>query len=365
MKFNRLAKIGAITAAAALLLSGCAANEGSQNSAEPSTSTISGTFAGAGASAQEAAQASWITEFQKAHNGVTINYNPVGSGDGRKQFINGATVYAGSDSYLKDDELAGNFAICAPDTKAIDLPVYISPIAVIFNIEGVDELNVDAELLAKIFKGEIRNWNDAAVAALNPNATLPDAEITVVHRSDSSGTTENFTDYIAANAPAAWGEEPSDDFPFSFRGAEGAKGTSGVVSAVENGVNTIGYADASKAGSLATAALKVGDEFVNFTPEAAAKVVDASPVVPGREVNDLAIELDRTTTEAGAYPLVLISYLIVCEQYANAKDAEFVKAFASYIASPEGQAAAQAGAGSAPISAATAAKVQASIDSIK
>lgn len=373
MKSTTLWKTVGTLAASALILSACAANETPTQSSAPSaqsdaggeTAAISGTFNGAGASAQEAAQASWIAAFQSQNADVTINYNPVGSGSGRKQFIEGATVYAGSDSFLKDDELAGSFARCAPDTKAIDLPVYISPIAVVFNVDGVKALNLDSGTLAKIFKGEITSWDDPAIKALNADATLPTAPITVVHRSDDSGTTDNFTDYLAATAPEVWDAEPADKFPFSFAGAEGAQGTSGVISAVTNGKNTIGYADASKAGELSTVALKVGEQFVSFTPEAAATVIDASPLVEGRAANDLAVEIDRTTTAAGAYPLVLVSYLIVCEQYANPADAEFAKSYATFIASEEGQLAAQEGAGSAPISEETRVAVMKAIDTIR
>lgn len=370
-----LATITALVAA--LALTGCAANESSkpesggtssqsgQSGSETTASALSGTFAGAGASAQEAAQASWIAAFQEKNPDVTINYSPVGSGDGRKQFIEGATVYAGSDSYLKDEELEGTFARCADGSKAIDLPVYISPIAVVFNVEGVDALNLDPDTLAKIFKGEISNWNDPAIAALNSDATLPDSQITVVYRSDDSGTTKNFTDYLHATAPEAWPAEAEEAFPGDFAGADGAQGTSGVISSVTNGQGTIGYADASKIGDLNTVALKVGESFVKYSPEGAAAVVDASPMVDGRSEHDLAVKLDRATTAEGAYPLVLVSYLIVCESYADEKDAAFVKDYASFIASEEGQKVAAEGAGSAPISADTRTAIEAAIASIK
>ncbi len=358
-----------------LTTAACAANEGKSQApsdkqseaGQPgeSGSGISGTFNGAGASAQEAAQASWIAAFQEANGDVTINYNPIGSGDGRKQFIEGAITYAGSDSFLSDEEIAGEFARCTPDTKALDLPVYISPIAVAFNVEGVDALNFDPQTLAKVFKGEIKTWDDPAIKAINPDASLPATAITVVHRSDDSGTTKNFTDYLNKTAPEIWTEKAEDKFPFSFPGAEGAQGTTGVVQAISSGSGTIGYADASKIGDLPTAAIKVGDEFVTYSPQGAAKVVDASPLAEGRPANDVAVKLDRNTTEPGAYPLVLVSYLIVCSEYKDDKDAQFVKSYASYIASPEGQAASQEGAGSAPISDTTRAAVQRAIDSIK
>lgn len=371
----------ALTSTAALALTaalaGCATNEGSaadtntvdegqSETAAPTDPGLSGTFSGAGASSQEAAQAAWIAAFQTANPDVTINYNPVGSGGGRKQFIEGATVYAGSDSYLAEDELDGGTpGKCVADTPALNFPVYISPIAVVFQLDGVDSLNLDAATIARIFKGEITTWDDTAITELNPDATLPTQPITVVYRSDDSGTTKNFADYLNANVPDIWGDKPEDKFPYSFAGAEGAQGSSGVVDAVKGGAGTIGYVDASKAGDLSSVALQVGDEFVKYSPEGAAAVVDASPRVEGRTEGDMAIELDRTTTEAGVYPLVLVSYLIVCENYNDPNDGAFAKAFAQYVISPEGQQTAHEGAGSAPLSADTRDALAGAIEKIK
>ncbi|WP_241980104.1 phosphate ABC transporter substrate-binding protein PstS [Cryobacterium glaciale] len=347
MNFKRFGRPAVIAIAAGLALSSCAANEGAAPAADASASTLTGTLNGAGSSAMDAAQQAWIAAFQTANTGVTINYEPSGSGGGREAFIAGGTDFAGSDSYLGTDELAGEFASCVPGTKAVDLPVYISPIAVIFNVEGVDELNMDADTLAKIFSGAITTWDDAAIVALNPDATLPAETINAVHRSDDSGTTKNFTDYLGqAAASGLWDEKASDTFPF---GGEGAKGTSGVVDAVTNGTNMIGYADASQAGTLSTAKLMVGDEFVAYTPEAAAEVVVGSPLVADRAADDLALDLNRKTTNPAEYPLVLVSYAIVCNEYADAAQGELVKAYVEFISSAEGQAVAEENAGVAPM----------------
>lgn len=362
MNLKRFGAPAVIAVAATIALSSCAANEGGAAPSE-SAEALSGTINAAGASSQGSAQEAWITAFQTANAGVTVNYEPSGSGAGREAFIAGGTAFAGSDSYLKDEELAGEFAACAPGTSAVDLPVYISPIAVIFNVDGVDELNLDGATLAKIFKGDITTWNDPAIAALNKGAALPSAPITAVHRSDDSGTTKNFADYLNQVAPDVWTEDPADAFPFQT--GEGAQGTSGVVDAVTNGVNTIGYADASRAGDLGVAKIKVGDEFVGYSAEAAAAVVAESPLVEGRADNDIAIKLDRTTTDPSHYPLVLVSYAIVCTEYADAAQGELVKSYVGYMASPEGQATAAESAGAAPLSAELSAKVAAVVATIK
>lgn len=362
MNLKRFGVPAVIAVTAALALSSCAANEGGA-APEESASTLSGNLVGAGASSQDAAQQSWIAGFQTANPDVTIDYDPSGSGAGRETFLEGASDFAGSDRAFDDEELAaGGFAKCAPDSTIVELPLYISPIAVIFNVEGVDTLNLDAATIAGIFAGTITNWNDPAIAATNPDATLPDLAITPVHRSDDSGTTENFTEYLGAAAPDVWTYEADGVWP--FEGGEAAQGTSGLVDAVTNGTGTIGYADASRAGDLGTVAVQVGDEFVSYSPEAAAAIVDASPFAEGRAEGDLAIEIDRTSTEAGVYPVVLVSYLIACGTYADAENVELVTSYLSYIASPEGQDTAATDAGSAPISDALREKVTAAIDSI-
>lgn len=345
----------------ALVLSACATNE--TETPEETASTLSGTLVGAGASSMGAAQETWIAAFQTANPDVTVTYDPTGSGAGRETFAGGGSDFAGSDRAFNDEELAGEvtFAACAPDSAIVQLPLYISPIAVIFNVEGIDSLNMSADVIAGIFAQSITNWNDPAIAELNEGVELPDLAITAVHRSDDSGTTDNFTDYLAQAAPSVWTFEADGVWPLDS--GEAAQGTSGVVDAVTNGVGTIGYADASRAGDLGTVSVQVGDEFVPFSPEAAAAIVDASPFVEGRADVDLSIELDRTPDSA-AYPVVLVAYSIACETYVDPAKAELVKAYFSYLASPEGQADAAEGAGSAPISDALFERVSAAIEAI-
>ena len=364
MNLKRFGVPAVIAVTAAIALSSCAANESGAAAPSESASSLSGNLVGAGSSAQDAAQQAWIASFQTANPDVTIDYDPSGSGAGRETFLEGASDFAGSDRAFNDEEIAaGGFAKCAPETDIVELPVYISPIAVIFNVEGVDSLDLDPATVAGIFAGTITKWNDPAIAGQNPDATLPDQAITPVHRSDDSGTTENFTDYLAAAAPDVWTFDPDGVWP--IEGGEAAQGTSGVVDAVTNGTGTIGYADASRAGDLGIVSIKVGDEYVSYSPEAAAAVVDASPLAEGRSEGDLAIEVDHATEEAGVYPIVLVSYLIGCQQYADSENVELVKSYFSYIASPEGQDAAAEAAGSAPISDSLREQITTAIDSIK
>jgi phosphate transport system substrate-binding protein len=364
MNSTRLSGAAVLAAVVALSLSSCASNEPSAGSDDASASTLLGTLNGIGASSQGSAQESWISAFQTANTDVTVNYSPDGSGAGREAFIAGGqnAMFAGSDRAFTTEELEGTFGQCADGVKPIDIPAYISPIAMIFQIDGVDELNLDPATAAGIFTGAITTWNDPAIVALNPDATMPDAAITAVHRSDKSGTTENFAKYLTTAAGSVWDAEPTDTWP--YEGGEAAAQTSGVVGAVTGGTNVIGYADASKAGELGVAKIKVGDEFVGYSPEAAAAVVEASPEAEGREENDIAIDLDYTTEAPGVYPIVLVSYLITCQEYEDAAVAELVKAYVGYVVSAEGQRLAAEQAGSAPLSEAIAAEAKAAVESI-
>ncbi|MEK9535681.1 MAG: phosphate ABC transporter substrate-binding protein PstS [Aquiluna sp.] len=377
---SKLMRLAAVAGASALVLSGCAANEAEAPATSAATNQssdngeavvqLSGTLDGSGASSMAAGQEAWVAAFQTANPGVTVNYNPTGSGTGRDQFEQGLTFFTGSDAYYKDEELATNHPNCAGDSDDVfEFPIWISPIAVIFNLDGIDSLNMAPGTIAKIFSGQISNWNDAEIQAANPGVSLPDLTITYVHRSDESGTSENFTDWLAKAAPSAWVDTAGaplgaiETWPSDVAG-EGAQGTSGVVAAVAAGNGTIGYADASRAGDLGTIAVGVGDAFVPFSPEAAAKIVDVSDLVSGRPDTSLAYDLRRDTTESGVYPVVLVSYLQGCMDYADDAMAELVKAYANFIISEEGQNVAAEAAGSAPISPALREKAQAILDAI-
>ncbi|KUM38256.1 phosphate ABC transporter substrate-binding protein PstS [Arthrobacter sp. EPSL27] len=365
LRFGRHAAT-AVIAAGALALTACGSDNATGTAPAPAASgpSVTGTLTGIGSSAQGAAMDAWKTSFAAANQGATVQYSPDGSGAGRKALLDGSAQFGGSDAYLKDEEYASSTAQCGPD-GALAIPVYISPIAVAFNLPDVKELNLDAATVAKIFRGEIATWNDPAIAALNPDATLPDLKVTPVNRSDDSGTTTNFTEYLAAAAPEAWTDKASGVWPASLQG-ENAKGTSGVVKTVTDTPGAVTYADDSAvSGKLGVAQIKVGETFTKISAEAAAKAVDAGKPVEGRNANDLSIKLDRTTTIEGAYPIVLVSFHIVCSSYDKQETVDLVKAFENYVVSEAGQQAAADAAKSAPLSKELQDKAAKSIESIK
>jgi phosphate transport system substrate-binding protein len=341
-------------AALALALTGCGGNDddgdgGSGDSDVKVDDSISGELAIGGSSAQEAAQNAWIVGFGDLAPDVSITYDPVGSGGGRENFISGGYAFAGSDAYLTDDdgELTAAKEACGGDP--IEVPDYVSPIAIIYNLDGVDNLQLTPAAVAGIFAGTIKTWDDPAIADSNPDADLPSDPIQPVHRSDESGTTENFTDYLDAVAADTWTAGAVETWP-DEAGGEGAKSTSGVVKVVTDSAGTIGYADASQAGDLSHALIGVGDQFVEPSADAAAAVLDVSPRVEGRPDVDMAFDLAHDTTEAGVYPIVLTSYILACQTYDDENTAKMVQAYLSYVLSDEGQQFAAGEAGSAPLS---------------
>lgn len=211
----------AVVCGMALLASvaACGDNTASTTGAAPSTvaidesvASLTGEYAGAGASSQQTAVEAWIEGFRSIAPKATVAYNPSGSGAGVSTFLTGSTAWAGSDKALSADEVEQSKGVCASGT-AFDVPVYVSPIAVAFNLDGIStagkHINMDAATIAGIFNGSIAKWNDEKIREQNAGLELPDLAITVVHRSDKSGTTQNFVSYLKDAAP--------DYGPTSFR----------------------------------------------------------------------------------------------------------------------------------------------------
>ena len=379
MKLHRFGSAAAVVLASGLVLTACGnddptatteetSSEADNGAAESEAATsdeaaaeLSGDLKGAGASSQESAMSAWIAGYQGVQPDVTVAYDPIGSGGGRENLIAGAVDFAGSDAYLDEEEREAVKDVCG-DGGAIHIPVYISPVAIPYNLEGVDELNLRPEVLAQIFDQKITKWNDPVIVADNPDAELPDLDITVVNRADESGTTENFMEYLSAAAPEQWTYEADKAWPVA--GGEAAPQTTGVIDVVTSTAGAIGYADASAVTGSA-AKIGVGEEFVEFSPEAAAKVVDASSSADTGVEGDLALDLARDTTESGAYPIVLVSYHVACTSYDDAERANVVKDFLHYVVSEDGQAAASEAAGSAPVSPELRTKADALIDTIQ
>jgi phosphate transport system substrate-binding protein len=334
------------TAIAALTLTAC----GSDNNAGTSSSGSASPAGNAGAAdcggknsvtaEGSTAQQNAIAEFNKVWgqvcSGKTLAYNPTGSGAGVDQFIAKQVDFAGSDSALKDDQVAKAADRCGGN-PAWNLPLVFGPVAMAYNIDGVDKLVVNADVLAKIFQGQIKKWNDPAIAALNSGASLPDADIKPVYRSDSSGTTDNFQKYLAAAAPQSWTKGAGKEFQGGA--GEGAQKSSGVVQAIQATPGSIGYVEKSPAAAagLKNAEIDSGAGAVALTDDSTKAAVAAAKFKA--EGMDLMLDLNAlyASKEAGSYPLMLATYEIVCSKGYDADTAAAVKSFLT-VSANQGQA---------------------------
>jgi phosphate transport system substrate-binding protein len=305
-----------------------------------------------------------VNAYQTACPGSTINYQPVGSGAGVQAFISGQISFAGTDSAVSGDDLAKASAVCANGGAGINIPLVGGAIAVAYNLEGVDTLALNADTVAGIFANTITKWNDPAIVATNPNATLPDATIAQFHRSDSSGTTDNFTNYLAASAPTTWTYGTGKDW--TAPGGQGSKGSDQVIASVTQTPNSIGYVELSyvlDAAGAKAAAIDNGGGPVEATSEDAAKTIATAQVTGTGD--DLTLKIDYATKEPGAYPIVLVTYEFTCQSGLPAdKNPALVQAFLTYGASDAGQANLVA-TGYVPITGDLLTKVRAAISSIK
>jgi phosphate transport system substrate-binding protein len=287
----------------------------------------------------------WTTQFHTVDPNGAISYKPTGSGEGLRQFVAGDVDFAASDESLTIGQLARANARCGGEI--VQVPIYVSPIAIIYNVPGVPDLQLDPTTLAGIFNGKLKRWNAPEIAADNAGKQLPDLPITTVSRADKSGTTFNFTDYLATAGATAWPHPVADTWPVAD--GSGVEGTSEVVKAVGEHGGAIGYADASQAAALSQAKVKVGDNYVGPSAEAAAKVLASSQRTAGASRYSWAYTLARDTTASGAYPVILVSYGIACARYPDPAKANSVKAVLGYLISASAQDTAAKAAGSAPL----------------
>ncbi|MFF5234076.1 phosphate ABC transporter substrate-binding protein PstS [Dactylosporangium sp. NPDC000521] len=346
MNFKRHGIMAGIALTATLALTAC----GSDNNETPSTpgtgggstaasdiTCAKGSLTAQGSSAQKNAMDEWIKAYQLKCTDAKIDYQGTGSGAGITAFSGGTADFAGSDSALKDgDETTKATARCGGN-PALNLPMVTGPIAIAYNLDGVKDLQLKPETLAKIFGGQITKWDDAAIKADNPSATLPSTPINAIHRQESSGTTENFTGYLDKAAAGTW--TFGKDKVWKATGGQAEKGSDGVAGAIKKAPGAIGYVEWSfaKVNSLATAKIYNGaGEFTALTGAAAGKTVAGAKITGTGD--DLKLSIDYATKEAGAYPIILVTYEIVCSKGTPADKLDLVKGFLGYTVSAAGQA---------------------------
>ena len=350
VKITSIARVSSVALAGALALSACGSEGGSSSSSSSAGSNGGGSDTQAvdcgkkalkaeGSTAQDNAIQAAIDSYGDKCSGANVSYNGTGSGNGIKQFIAKQVDFAGSDSALKKKPKDGKIEVdeakkaCASD--AWNIPMVTGPIAVSYNLKDVkDPITLTPALLADIFNGKITKWNDPAIAKVNSGVTLPAKDIKVFFRSDESGTTENFTKYLNTAAKDKWTAEPGKKWTGK---GEGKAKTAGVANAVKSTDGGITYAEWSAAqdNNLQIAKIDNGAGAVELTGASASKAVEAAKI--DGQGNDLRLKLDYATKEKGAYPIVLVTYEIVCSKYADAEQGKSVKSFLNHFASSDVQ----------------------------
>ncbi len=266
----------AATAAATLALAACSSS-GSPSTTGGSGSALSGTLNASGSTFQATFEQEAIAAFKSVQSGMTVNYSAVGSGTGRTNLAAGTVDFAGSDSPIPSSETA-NFK----GKTVLYFPVLVGPITMAYNLTGVTNLKLTPTVIANIFQGKITKWNDSAITAINPGVKLPGTPITTAVRSDSSGTTQNFSLFLQTAVPSAWklGSDSTINWPHSARAADG---NSGVAQVVKSTAGAIGYVDlaTAKASGLSYASVQnsAGDYVVPSSSSASA-AADGVTVAP-------------------------------------------------------------------------------------
>ncbi len=328
--------VATVTATAVVALSACGSDNNTGTSAggaEGADAVACGgkkSLKASGATAQANAMTRFVTAYEAACPGFTLNYTSSGSGAGVSEFVGGQTDMGGSDSPLNPDkgEVEKAKARCS-GADAWNLPMVFGPVAITYNAPGVDSLVLDGPTAAKIFNGTVKTWNAPEIAALNAGKTLPDQPIVVIFRSDESGTTDNLQKYLDAAGDGAWGKGAGKTFNGGV--GEGAKGNEGTSAAIKSTPGSITYNEWSfaKAQGLAVADIitSAGPDPVRLSVESAAKSIDDVKVKG--QGNDLVLDTSSfyTPTEVGTYPIMLATYSLVCSKYPQADVATAVKAF--------------------------------------
>ncbi len=318
------------------LVAGCGTDDpaASGGGAAGAANCASGTFTVAGNSSMKKGIAAWIEAYQQRCTDVAVNFDGQGSGYGRTQFVQKHVPMASSLASLTGDQKVQAQQRCAPGA-AVDLPMAIIPITLSYNLPGVDRLILTPSLIARIFDGKIKRWNDPQLVAVNPGVALPDKSITPVFFSADAGTSENLTRFLVKQAPADWPHKPSQSWPVSI--GIGAAISTTIVQAVKNTDGALGYVDYPDAvdNKLSLAALDTGKGPVMISSESVAKVLTASTT--SQDGQDITLDLAYGLHEAGAYPAIMAVYEITCTRGLPAAQARFVKSFLTLTSSDEGQ----------------------------
>ncbi len=313
---------GVLAVGALAVVLGACGSSGSGTSGSGGGSSPSGTLNASGSTFQLTFQQAAIQAFKSAQPNVTVNYGGGGSGKGRTDLAAGTVNFAGSDSPIPADEKPS-----FNGKKVLYFPVVVGPITVSYNVPGVRNLKLTAPVIADIFQGRIKTWNDPAIKSVNPGTSLPSTAITMARRSDSSGTTANFSQFLVDAAPGVWklGSNSTINWPATSRGGNGNGGVAQIIKSTPGAVGYVDYADAKAAGlTFASVKNKAGD-FVAPTSRSASAAAGQTKIAP-----DLTFSAIWAAS-AGSYPITYQSWVLVDQAQPSKNTATTLRAYISYL----------------------------------
>ncbi|WP_264890985.1 phosphate ABC transporter substrate-binding protein PstS [Mycobacterium kiyosense] len=348
MRFPRT-EVLSLLAVSALVLSGCGSNTNtSAPSSGPSAKVDCGGKAelnASGATAQANAIQQFVNAYAQACPGHTLDYEANGSGAGVEQFVKSEADFAGSGVPLDPSKGEPNKAAARCTSPVWELPAVFHPIAVAYHLSGVSSLKMDAPTMAKIFNGTITRWDDPAVRALNAGINLPSSPIRVIFRSDESGNSANFQQYLDAASNGAWGRGDGETFQGGVgAGAEGDNGVTAALQATDGSITYTAWSFAlGKQLNIAQIITSASSDPVSITPESVGKTIAGARIVG--QGNDLVLDTSSfpKPSQPGAYPIVEPTYEIVCSKYPESATGTAVRAFMQAIIGPGQEGLAQYG----------------------
>jgi phosphate transport system substrate-binding protein len=320
-------------AVCAVALAACSSSSSSSSSSTSTSSSsatasassntsLSGTLNASGSTFQTVFQEAAISAFKSVDPGITVNYGSGGSGKGRTDLASGVVNFAGSDSPIP----AAQASLFTGKT-VLYFPVIIGPITLAYNLSGVTNLKLSPTVIAKIFQGQIKTWNDPAIKAINPGVSLPSTPITEAVRSDSSGTTQNFTLFLKDAVPSVWtlGSSSTIKWPSTARAGSGNPGVAQIVKSTAGAIGYVDYADA-KASDLSFASVENSSgDYIAPSPSSASAA--AAGVTPASNLTFAA----AWASGASSYPITYQSWDLVYAKQASANDAALLKAYLGYL----------------------------------
>ena len=320
------AGVALVTVALSLAACSSSGSGGSSSSTKPSSSSagakLSGTLNGSGSTFQTTFQQTAIQSFKSIQPGLTVNYGSGGSGKGRTDLASGVVNYAGSDSPIPASQ-----ASLFTGKTVLYFPVVIGPITVSYNLSGVSNLKLTGPVLAQLFDGSITSWNNSAIAALNPGVKLPSTAVTIARRSDSSGTTQNFSEFLVKSAPGVWklGSSSTINWPASSRGGNGNGGVASIIKSTPGAIGYVDYADAKASGLVFASVKNQAGDYV--APSTAAASAAASQATVAPDLTFSAI----WAPGAASYPITYQSWDLVNEAQSSSQTAANLKGYIGYL----------------------------------